>query len=392
MNQHSRTIISALLVTLVSGVAAPRVDAAVVVPEYDSLPGATAKLFIDFDGITYNSAWAGRTPGTVPAYSVDADTANFSTAELNNIREIFMRVAEKYSPFNINVTTRDPGSYNSKHAARIVVGGNGDWYSGGDPADRVGGVAFIGSFAGSSQAPGWAFPNNLANGNPKTVAECIAHEAGHQFGLNHQSAFNASGVETQEYSTNGNDPYRRPIMGSSYGSTRGLWWNGTTTSATSIQDDLSVLSSTTRNGFGYRLDDHASVLDSAEMLVADGSGHVSADGVIERVADADMFSFVTGTGSVSFSLAVAQYGAMLDATLRLFTAEGALLRTVNSAELGESFTNALTAGEYVLGVYGHGNYGDIGQYTLSGQLVAIPEPTALLMGMVAITLVRRRRN
>src|SRR5690349_7034259 len=109
-----RLAAAVLGVTLAVGTA----DAALVMPANHSLTTATAKLYIDFDGIDYGTAtWSGKTPGVVPAYSTDSDTANFSSRELSNIREIFVRVAEKYSPFNIDVTTVDPGVYNNKKTA-----------------------------------------------------------------------------------------------------------------------------------------------------------------------------------------------------------------------------------------------------------------------------------
>ena len=111
--------------------AAAGAQASLIVPAYHSLPGAHAKLYVDFDGTT----WAGKTPGTVPAYDVDGDPANFSTGELANIQQIAHRVAEKYSPFNIDVTTVNPGNENNLETAHLVVGGNVAWY--GAPAGGV---------------------------------------------------------------------------------------------------------------------------------------------------------------------------------------------------------------------------------------------------------------
>src|SRR5690349_8238126 len=68
------------------------------VPTLNSKPGATAKLYLDFNGDT-TGTWGQYSPGTTPAYDVDGNTADFSDTEVANIREIFARVAEKYSPF-----------------------------------------------------------------------------------------------------------------------------------------------------------------------------------------------------------------------------------------------------------------------------------------------------
>ena len=45
----------------------------------------------------------------MPAYSKDGDPA-FSAAELDAVQEVWARVAEDYAPFNIDVTTEDPGT------------------------------------------------------------------------------------------------------------------------------------------------------------------------------------------------------------------------------------------------------------------------------------------
>jgi hypothetical protein len=52
----------------------------------------------------------------------------------------------------------------------------------------------------------------------------------------------------------------------------------------------------------------------------------------------------------------------------------------------------LPGGTYALAVGGAGNYGDIGQYFLTGTIVAVPEPVGVaLVGFGLIALARRRR-
>ena len=176
-----------------------------------------------------------------PAYSTDSDTANFSDSELVNIQQIWARVAEKYSPFNIDVTTINPGSLADKVALQVVIGGNGSWAGG-----TYGGLAYVGSFYSYNANTVWVFEDNLGNGNAKYVAEAAAHEAGHTFGLRHQSLYDANGVKTQEY-YQGTSAIA-PIMGNSYYGARGLWYYGTSTSATTYQDDMAILTNTS-NGF-----------------------------------------------------------------------------------------------------------------------------------------------
>lgn len=373
---------------LATGPAASASHPRLTVPPYSSLPGAHAKIYLDFGGTDYVGTWGVRSPGEVPAYDINGDPSSFSTAEIFNIRQIYLRVAEKYSPFNINVTTVDPGNLNNKETARIIIGGDGSWRN----SDPAAGVAFVSSFTNSSVNIGWVFPTYTSNGNPKTTAEAAAHEAGHMFGLQHQSTWTlqSDGTYTeQEYSTNGGNTQKRPVMGSSYGSTRGLWWNGTTTSPTTIQNDLTKLVSTT-NGFGYRPDDHAGFAAAATPLTADIIGRVGASGIIGQTSDLDLFRFETGTGTIRFSTALAEFGGMLDSTLQLFTSTGTLLQTNATDSLTETLIASLFAGEYLIGVSSRGNFGDIGQYKLTGQLVPVPEPAALALVLFAAAACLRR--
>ena len=77
-----------------------------------SNPGATKCIFLDFDGsTTTGTQWNIGYGATIvtPAYDIDNNTSSFSSTELANIREIWERVSEDYLPFNVDVTTEDPG-------------------------------------------------------------------------------------------------------------------------------------------------------------------------------------------------------------------------------------------------------------------------------------------
>src|SRR5258706_1677757 len=139
------------------------------VPVLNSRPSATAKLYLDFDGDT-TSTWGSYAPGTTPAYDTDGDPTTFSDAELASIRQIFDRVAEKYSPYNINVTTVDPGNLNNKQSAKAVIGGAGTWLG-----SQAGGVAYVGGFNNSASNVAFIFPKNLGNGYAQYVAEAVSH-------------------------------------------------------------------------------------------------------------------------------------------------------------------------------------------------------------------------
>lgn len=353
------------------------------VPAYSSRPQASVKLFLDFDG-DFTPVWGSFSPGITPAYSIDGDATTFTPAELESIRQAWSGVAEAFSPFNIDVTTIDPGPLSHFQSYRIVIGGTGSWY--GPPA---GGVAYAGGFFTQGlPLTAFVFSANLRPDDPlhaSFVAAATAHESGHGFGLLHQSTWDGNTL-LDEY--NRGDAHKAPIMGSSYRK-RGVWWLGpSSNSPYAIQDDLYILSNF-ENGFGYRADDHGNTPAGATPLVG------SVTGVIEKTSDVDFFTYQSTGGATVFTLAPAEFGAMLDGTLALYDAGGTLLQLADTTSLGESIAAELMPGSYFLAVGSHGAFGDIGQYTLSVGLARVPEPSAIFLagtGVVACTRRRRRSD
>jgi hypothetical protein len=358
----------------------------VTAPQLSSLPTASVKLYLDFVGAPAQQ-WGSYSTTATPAYDTDGDPTSFSATELDQVKEVWARVAEKYSPFNVDVTTVDPGTYPYSQVARMVIGGDGAWSGG-----VYGGYSYVNGFTGDTSNTGWIFPANLGKGRPKYVAEATAHEAGHLFGLTHQSAYNTSGTKTDEY-RGGRDPSNPdatdPIMGFSYYAARGVWAKGTSANGpTSIQDDLDIISGVA-NGFGYRADDHGNSRLTADLLdVLDGV-HASGAGIIETTADADYFKFSTPGGAVSLTADVAALGPMLDLALSLTDADGNVLGMSDTASLGESVSALLPAGDYYLAVTSHGAYGDIGQYTISG---VVPEPGTVAIVLLGLGWILQRRD
>src|SRR6185503_6956217 len=149
----------------------------------------------------------GSKPGVTPAYDTDNDPSTFSAAELNDINQIFNRVAEKYSPFNLNVSTVSPGSADlNGNTAWIVIGGDGQWawtpvnlWDPTGPWIKPGGISLVNGYSDPDQSNvGFVFNDSL-NDNVQAVAEAVCHEAGHTFGLEHQSLYNSNGDLVDEY-------------------------------------------------------------------------------------------------------------------------------------------------------------------------------------------------
>jgi hypothetical protein len=166
-----------------------------------SNPGAEKVIYLDFDShFTQNTLWNDPDPesdedveiGTIftPPYSID-DVGSFSAQELFNIQEMWARVAEDFAPFDVDVTTEDPGeTFNGIRAA--VGGSNDDWLD-----QDVGGIAYILSFG--SDTPVFVFDEQTGNGDPKATAEAISHEVGHSLGLFHWGQVIVGEDEPQEY-------------------------------------------------------------------------------------------------------------------------------------------------------------------------------------------------
>lgn len=331
-------------------------------PQLNSLPGSQFTLFLDFDG-GYTTGWESTAVYT-PVYDFDGDFSTFSTAELNSIRDIWTRVAEDYSPFNINVTTVDPGNLTNGRTAKIAIGGNyDDWFG-----SSAGGVAYVGGFYNSASNVGFVFSDALANGVARYVAEATSHEAGHLFGLWHQSTYNGSGTKTAEYST-GNSQWA-PIMGVGYYSAVTTWYNGPNNlGANSLQDDMSIISGAS-NTFGYRADEAGDNTASTTSLSLNGNT-VSGSGIVGRNTDQDFYRFSTSGGAVNISASTASVGANLDVVLEIRRADGSLVTSAApTTSLSATITANLSAGDYFLVVRSTGVYGFVGQYTLAGTVPA----------------------
>jgi serralysin len=354
------------------------------VPQLSSRSGATVKLYLDFVGAAPTS-WGSYSVPATPAYDTDNDPTSFSSGEMNQIQEVWSRVAEKYSPFNVDVTTVDPHTYPYNKVVRIVVGGDGAWAGG-----VYGGYSYVDGFTGTTSNTGWVFAKNLGKGLPAYVGEAAAHEAGHNFGLYHQSIYDTNGNKIDEYFHGSAET--APIMGFSYYAQRGLWWSGYSSASFTTQSDLEILAGA-QNGFGYRDDDHGNSRALADVLTigADGKS-ASAYGVIETTADVDYFKFTSTGGLVDLKADVAPFGAMLDLALTLTDANGNVLDFQDAASLGERITMEVGAGDFYLAVSSHQGYGDIGQYFISGNVVPEPASAALVLLLAGGWLMQRPRQ
>jgi PKD repeat protein len=348
-----------------------------------SRPGSKRTIYLNFRGATLSgTAWNSSTQPTITALPFDTDGVpySFSTTELERIQYIWQRVAEDFAPFEVDVTTEAPAP------DRLSRSGSGDdtfgttvlvtqrtFYS-----CSCGGVAYVGAFDDTSDTykPALVFYDALGGGNEKYVAEAISHEAGHNLSLHHD------GTSTQGYYTGHGSGATgwAPIMGVGYYQPVVQWSKGEYPDANNKEDDFALMAAT---GLLARADDHGNTSATATRVTgttAAGTTTVEAGGVIERTGDVDVFSIVTGPGTLSLVVAPARRSPNLDLRAELRDAAGALLLSANPVDaLGASLTTTVTAGTYFVAVTGVGkgdlstgysNYGSLGEYLLSGTVPA----------------------
>ena len=328
-----------------------------------SYPGATATIYLDFDGEIV----------TCPLWN-NATSFNCAAALVNKMQmqEIYNRVAEDYRPFNINITTDEniflAAPLNKR--MRVIVTPTSGWFTG------AGGIAYIGSFNWGDDTPCFVFSDRMGNSS-KMIAECCSHETGHTLGLSHQSKYDGGCNLTATYNDGKGtgEAAWAPIMGNSYNRNMSGWSNGPTPfGCSNVQDNLSILSS--KNGFTFKADDYSDDinLDPTEI----NANGINISGLISTSNDKDAFKF-TLLQNQNFNLAVQPFsigknneGANLDIKLTLYNENKQIICLYDPvAAMNVTVDTILNAGTYYLVVDGSGNtnvsdYGSLGSYKMTG--------------------------
>ncbi len=356
-----------LSVLLFSGLAAA--SAYAQVPALNSDTAARATIYIDFDGqLVEGTGWNFFGP-------INAQPSGLTNEGIN---EVFLRVAEDYRIFNINVTT-DSAVYAAapiKQRIRIIVTTTNYWYP------NAGGTSFVNSFSWGDGTPGWVFSGALEL-NVKNVAEAVAHEAGHTLGLHHQSTYNGC-TKLAEYSSGQGDGEIgwAPIMGVGYNRNMTTWHTGANAKGCDqIQEDINVIAGSL-NGFGLRLDDHGNTHDVATPIVI-SPVDFQASGMINNYDDRDVFTFKLNAptnvriNAVPQNVGSANSGANVDIKVGLLSSFTDTIGKYNPSELLNAGVDTnLTAGTYYIVVDGVANknlsdYGSVGSYSLVGLIASV---------------------
>ena len=329
----------------------------------ESLPSASKTVYIDFDGYhSVNNTW--NHDIVFPPFSRDADPA-FSDAELEEIQITFQNVAEDFLPFDVNVTTMDPGvealrksnALDDEFGIRVVATQATDGFGGG-----IGGVAQFNIFNSSIDTPVFAF-NKGANVGAMTVS----HEVGHAFGLFHD------GLNGQTYHPgvggNGETSWG-PIMGAPFSSNVTQWSIGDYDGANNFQHDLQIITNA-QNEIEYRVDDYGDTIGAAEPITL--GAPLIGWGIIERNSDVDAFRFDWLGGEFEMNIRAFGERPNLDLAATLYDADGQIVLSDDPFDFVDAqLMGDLPAGEYTVLVEGVGrpgvysDYGSLGLYTLEG--------------------------
>lgn len=345
-----------------------------------SNPGSSKVIYLDFDGYTSAepSNFFPAAPHTYEPWDADGNPGSFSNSEMDAIQDIWLRVSEDYAPFDVDVTTEDPGAAainradeaDTNYGTRTVITEDQDGLC------ECGGLAAFGfdDFADHEfLQPALVFASALGPDNAKFIAEAASHETGHTLFLDHDGVNPATGY----YEGHG---AWAPIMGTGYDRPVVQFSKGEYAGANNLEDDLAILNS---HGLAFRADEAGSTYATATTLA--GSGVVNQAGIITNAADIDAFKFTTSAGPVNVTANPAGVSPNLDIKLTLVDSAGGVVATNDPAVafvdddhasgLDATISTTVAAGSYALLVEGVGtgnpntgysDYASIGRYTITG--------------------------
>lgn len=334
---------------------------------------ATRKIYLDFDGhVTTGTAWNnGRAANlTTPAFSTDADPA-FSDAEKAIVQEAFRRIAEHFAPWDVDVTTEDPGVESLRkvgaadvaYGIRVVIGPKAFTTS-------AAGIAYLNSFSDNIDTPCFTFAES--GWSAALIAGVTSHEVGHTVSLVHQGQNPGDG---EYFGGHGSGALSwSPIMGNGLRPVN-QWAKGEYQDASSKQDNLAAIANTT-SGIPLLADDHGN--SSGAATVTSGLS-VSVGGIISGPTDVDVIKVHAGRGNLTITPKVAMVAPNLRLQIKVLNSAGTVLGTyVGSGTSGNMAPAPITLnlaaeGFYYIQLDGIGNgtgltegytdYGSIGYYS-----------------------------
>jgi hypothetical protein len=353
-----------------------------------SRAGAARTVFLDFDGAMvvdtgWNTGDRAMANATHIGYDSDGNPMTFTSTEHAFVQAVWREVAESYAPFDVDVTTQDPGpagytrsaSSDATYGTHVVV--TSSKVAKDEACGTCLGLAWVGSFdsvdPNGVYQPAWVFADSPQL-TPTVIAQAATHETGHTLGLHHD------GTTTTAYYA-GTAAWG-PIMGSSRTRAVSQFSIGEYAGANNTENDVAIIQS---NGLPLRPDDHGSSTSTPDQLGVRASYDVR--GVIGTRSDTDVFA-ISLPCTTSLKVSATGIGAQTALDLSLAVVDGAgrtvAVNSPSSTYAGSppvsSGMNAQVSVPSATGTYylrvdgvGQGNpgttgwsdYGSLGQYRLT---------------------------
>ncbi len=378
-----------------------------------SKPGSQRTIYLDFDGHFVSDTWWNTSQGgplangSHPAWTLDGNPGAFNDTERMLVQDVFQRVAEDYAPFDVDVTTEDPGAAaiirtdasDQVYGTRALISPSTSAING-ICNGNCGGVAFLDVFdfenATGIGQPAWVFPQALGPNNAKYIADATTHEVGHNLSLMHdgttsQGYYSGHGANAEPGSF-----LWGPIMGAPYDAAITQFGlneypggklggpDGDPDGWQSNPDDLATINA---SGALFRTDEVGNSIGTAGAIPPGG-------GVISSRTDADYYTLGNCSGNVTVTANNAEVSPNLDIELQLLSSNGTVLDTDNPTAAGVTYDVAtgldaqasanVASGTYYVRVDGIGagspltsynDYGSAGAYTLQVTGCGLPSVT-----------------
>ncbi len=361
-----------------------------------SRPGSSRVLYLDFDGheLPAGNYWRGDAYTAAP-FDIDGSPTTWSQEELDAIQGIYLRVAEDYAPFDLDVTTQDPGAAaiarssigDDRYGGRVVVtdSPNGDFCGG-----FCAGVSYVGTVdvVGVDHdrlQPSWVFSDGSSN--VQYLANNASHEFGHQMGLSHDGN---PAAPLPEYDV-GHGMWA-PLMGWGFTQPVSQWSRGEYPGATNQEDDFAVAAT---HGVALVGDDAAAHPSATDDLVPGRSQLIG----VAPGGDVDTWRYVAPcSGTFTFSADPSPVSPNLSLALRLSDRSSLLavdatqpvrvsaeiatgMGAMVSSALARGAVSTLTVSPLANGTpaTGWSNYANVGRYSIGVTTTCDPSDLPVLV-------------
>lgn len=371
--------------------------------DLSSRPNAPVTLYLDFDGADVTgTGWNNQTGHEhliAAPYNPDNQPGEWSTYDKAAIWTIWETVSDRFSMFDINVTTRVPAASDiaatdendTRYGTVAIITDTVELSH--DLCGGCGGVAYLDIFRTDYRPihhqllPAWVFAGQV---RPIDIGGITSHEIGHNFGLSHM------GLDEDAYFGFSSNPDKqpdytwRPTMGA--GIPIGQWSNGNYDGATNTENQIDLM----RRWADRRPDDHPT---TGPLFP-----NTPLTGTIHTASDTDTFLITAPAGISPQVHATVVSGSGLNAKVTVTTLDGTVVNkaTITAPASGTTGPRSVTVTipatnrntDYLVTIDGVGtntrygqrdDYGSLGNYILELIQPDVPTITATQARLRTIT-------